>query len=115
MLNINCGEGVFRLDFLVTGIDAMRDILAGRDIFLPESCVLEDVNGADIRFVTSPTQVQGYRSVWRNSHNMVKHWPVLVPIDARAWVGSLYQRLPQNYGLAPFATQISIDYDTYRI
>lgn len=47
------GEGVFRLDFLVTNLDAMRETLAGRDIFLPESCTLEDINGADIRFVTS--------------------------------------------------------------
>ncbi|WP_311269502.1 hypothetical protein [Sphingobium sp. WCS2017Hpa-17] len=49
------GEGVFRLDFLVTDLEAMRTILADRGIALPSaSYVLEAVNGADIRFVTEP-------------------------------------------------------------
>ncbi|WP_336951197.1 hypothetical protein [Sphingobium aromaticivastans] len=48
------GEGVFRLDFLVTDLDAMRAALAARDIHLPEQgdATLEDINGADIRFVS---------------------------------------------------------------
>lgn len=48
-----CGEGVFRLDYLVTDMEAMRETLARRGIALPsegELC-LEDINGADIRFV----------------------------------------------------------------
>ncbi len=47
------GEGVFRLDCLVTDLAKMRATLAGRGIALPEQeAVLEDVNGTDLRFVT---------------------------------------------------------------
>ncbi|HEY4545865.1 MAG TPA: hypothetical protein VIG90_05510 [Pedomonas sp.] len=47
------GEGVFRLDCHVTDIPKMRATLADRGIHLPEGeAVLEDVNGADLRFVT---------------------------------------------------------------
>lgn len=51
------GEGVFRLDFLVTDLDAMREKLAGRGIALPHGgdATLEDIHGADIRFVTDHT------------------------------------------------------------
>lgn len=49
------GEGVFRLDCLVTDLDAMRAKLAARGIELPEGPMpaLEDINGADLRFVTA--------------------------------------------------------------
>lgn len=47
------GEGVFRLDCLVTDLAKMRATLAGRGIALPEQeAALEDVNGTDLRFVT---------------------------------------------------------------
>lgn len=47
------GEGVFRLDFLVTDLDAIRARLAARGIHLPDGPMpaLHDVNGADLRFV----------------------------------------------------------------
>ena len=47
------GEGVFRLDMLMSDVDAARALLAGRGIELPAgpSPVLEDINGADLRIV----------------------------------------------------------------
>lgn len=51
------GEGVFRLDLLVTDLAAMRAKLAERGVDLPagEAPSLEDVNGADLRFVADAT------------------------------------------------------------
>ena len=47
------GEGVFRLDLLVSDLDAFRARLARRGIDLPagRAPVLEDINGADLRFL----------------------------------------------------------------
>ncbi len=47
------GEGVFRLDMLMSDLDTARALLAGRGIDLPAgpSPILEDINGADLRFV----------------------------------------------------------------
>jgi catechol 2,3-dioxygenase-like lactoylglutathione lyase family enzyme len=47
------GEGVFRLDCLVTDLDAIRATLAARGIELPGDAVLEDINGADLRFIAA--------------------------------------------------------------
>lgn len=47
------GEGIFRMDLLVTDIAAMRDLLATRGIELPEGeeAVLPDIHGTDLRYV----------------------------------------------------------------
>lgn len=48
------GEGIFRMDLLVTDIDAMRSALASRGIELPtgDEPVLPDIHGTDLRYVT---------------------------------------------------------------
>ncbi|OCC23302.1 hypothetical protein MB02_11735 [Croceicoccus estronivorus] len=48
------GEGVFRMDLLVTDIDAMRAVLAARGIELPagDQPILSDIHGTDLRYVT---------------------------------------------------------------
>lgn len=49
------GEGIFRLDMLVTDLDAMRTQLAARGISLPEGDdpTILDVHGTDLRFVVA--------------------------------------------------------------
>ena len=47
------GDGIFRLDFRVSDLAAMRKLLAGRGIRLPENgeAVLEDIHGTDLRYI----------------------------------------------------------------
>lgn len=54
------GEGVFRLDLLMSDVEAVRALLVGRGIELPAgpSPVLEDINGADLRIVADPAPVR---------------------------------------------------------
>ena len=54
------GEGVFRLDMLMSDVEAARALLAGRGIELPAgpSPVLEDINGADLRIVADAPPVR---------------------------------------------------------
>ncbi|GAD50166.1 hypothetical protein NT2_07_01660 [Caenibius tardaugens NBRC 16725] len=48
------GEGIFRMDLLVTDLDAMRAALASRGITLPagDQPILPDIHGTDLRYVT---------------------------------------------------------------
>lgn len=54
------GEGIFRLDCLVTDVAAMQARLATRGIHLPDGSMpyLEDVNGTDLRFVADAQSAQ---------------------------------------------------------
>lgn len=48
------GEGIFRMDLMVSDVDAMRTLLASRGIELPRNGepTLSDIHGTDLRYVT---------------------------------------------------------------
>jgi len=45
------GDGIFRMNLLVTDLAAMRALLASRGIVLPQDAVLVDICGTDLRYV----------------------------------------------------------------
>lgn len=49
------GDGIFRMNLLVTDVPAMRALLASRGIDLPQDAVLTDICGTDLRYVADPT------------------------------------------------------------